>query len=73
MISLMPRLSLLPHASVTRILNQATRHSSPEGRGCLGTRLHYDVMGGGGGGGGVKGGTKWKFYMETCIFLCFHV
>ena len=23
----------------------------------------------GGGGGGVKGGTKWKIYMETCMFF----
>ena len=24
-------------------------------------------------GGGVKVGTKWKIYMETCMFLCFLV
>ena len=22
---------------------------------------------------GVKAGTKWKFYIDTCIFVCFHV
>ena len=22
---------------------------------------------------GVKGGTKWRKYMKTCMFLCFHV
>ena len=27
----------------------------------------------GGGGKGGKVGTKWKFYMETCMFLYFHV
>ena len=30
------------------------------------TLYHYDVM-------GVNVGTKWKIYMETCMFLCFHV
>ena len=27
---------------------------------------HYSVM-----GGGVKVGTKWKFFMETCMFYVF--
>ena len=31
----------------------------------------YDVMGGG--GGGVKVSSKWRKYMETHMFLCFHV
>ena len=33
---------------------------------CQWTFIRYDVM-------GVKVGTKWKIYMETCMFLCFHV
>ena len=36
--------------------------------------IRYDVMGGGGGGGGgIKASTKWRKYMETCMFLCLHV
>ena len=35
------------------------------------TLYRYDAMGGG--GGGVKVGTKREIYMETCMFLCFHV
>ena len=35
--------TFVKHASVTRILNQATRHSPPERRGCLGTRLQLTL------------------------------
>ena len=43
-LSIINALTFVRHASVTRILNQATRHSSPERRGCLGTRLNLNKV-----------------------------